>query len=65
LIALNTEAIHVIVNSLQDGDGLPVNGIFEVARTINGQQITIRGAMVNGVLKIGTAFDPSAYPGNS
>jgi len=59
------EAIRVIVNSLQDGDGLPANGVFEVTRTINGQQITIRGAMVNGVPKIGTAFDPSAYPGNS
>jgi hypothetical protein len=59
------EAMRVIVNSLQDGDGLPANGVFEVTRTINGQQITIRGAMLNGVPKIGTAFDPSAYPGNS
>jgi hypothetical protein len=59
------EAMRVIVNSLQDGDGLPAKGTFEVTRTINGQEITIRGAMVNGVPKIGTAFDPSAYPGNS
>jgi Putative T7SS secretion signal domain/Bacterial toxin 35 len=58
------EAMRVIVNSLQDGDGLPANGVFEVTRTINGQQITIRGAMLNGIPKIGTAFDPSAYPGN-
>jgi hypothetical protein len=59
------EAMRVIVNSLQDGDGLPANGKFIVTRTINGQEITIRGAIVNGVPKIGTAFDPSAYPGNS
>jgi hypothetical protein len=59
------EAMRVIVNSLQDGDGLPANGVFELTRTINGQQITIRGAMLNGVPKIGTAFDPSVYPGNS
>lgn len=59
------EAMRVIVNSLQDGDGLPTNGPFEVTRTINGQQITIRGAMVNGIPKLGTAFDPSAFTGNS
>jgi hypothetical protein len=59
------EAMRVIVNSLQGGDGLPANGPFEVTRTINGQEITIRGAIVNGVPKIGTAFDPSAFPGNS
>jgi uncharacterized protein YukE len=57
------EAMRVIVNSLQDGDGLPANGKFIVTRTINGQEITIRGAMVNGVPRIGTAFDPSLYPG--
>jgi hypothetical protein len=57
--------MRVIVNSLQDGDDLPAHGVFEVARTINGQQITIRGAILNGIPKIGTAFDPSAYPGNS
>lgn len=58
------EAMRVIVNSLQDGGGLPANGPFEVTRTINGQNITIRGAMVKGIPKIGTAFDPSAYPGS-
>lgn len=59
------EAMRVIVNSLQDGGGLPERGPFQVTREINGQNITIRGAMVNGIPKIGTAFDPSAYPGNS
>jgi len=59
------EAMRVLVDSLQDGSGLPANGPFEVTRVINGQNIAIRGAMVRGVPKIGTAFDPSAYPGNS
>lgn len=58
------EAMRVLVNSLQDGGGLPAKGPFEVTRAINGQNITIRGAMVKGVPKIGTAFDPSAYPGS-
>jgi hypothetical protein len=59
------EAMRVLVDSLQDGSGLPANGPFDVTRVINGQSITIRGAMVKGVPRIGTAFDPSAYPGNS
>jgi hypothetical protein len=97
------EAMRVLVDSLQDGSGLPANGPFEVTRVwltlnktripldthqgadqggcrgerrlacrfrlklaiINGQSITIRGAMVRGVPRVGTAFDPSAYPGNS
>lgn len=58
------EAMRVLVNSLQDGSGLPAKGPFEVTRTINGQNIIIRGAMVKGVPKIGTAFDPSAFPGS-
>jgi hypothetical protein len=59
------DAMRMLVDSLQDGSGLPANGPFEVTRVINGQNITIRGAMVRGVPKIGTAFDPSAYPRNS
>jgi hypothetical protein len=59
------EAMRVLVDSLQDGSGLPANGPFEVTRVINGQSITVRGAIVRGIPKIGTAFAPSAYPGNS
>jgi RHS repeat-associated protein len=58
-----SEAMREIVNSLSNGTGLPAQGPFEVIRVINGQTITIRGAMVNGIPKIGTAFDPAAFPG--
>lgn len=33
-------------------------GIFEEAVTVAGEQITVRGAVIDGVLKIGTVFKP-------
>lgn len=39
------------------GPVLP-RGTFEVTRTIGGQSVVIRGAVVNGVPRIGTAFIP-------
>ncbi len=59
-----SEAMKMIVDSLGDASDLPQAGKFEVDRTIAGEQVTIRGAMVNGVPRIGTAFIPSAFPGN-
>ncbi len=53
-----SEAMQQIVGSLSDGAGLPESGPFEVTRTIQGEVVTIRGAVVNGVPKIGTAFIP-------
>ena len=53
-----TEAMQQIVGSLSDGVGLPESGPFVVTRTIQGEVVTIRGAVVNGVPKIGTAFIP-------
>jgi hypothetical protein len=53
-----SEAMQQIVGSLSDGVGLPESGPFEVTRTIQGEVVTIRGAVVNGVPKIGTAFIP-------
>ena len=32
------------------------DGIFEVTREIGGEMVTIRGNVINGVVKIGTAF---------
>ncbi|MFC3998398.1 polymorphic toxin-type HINT domain-containing protein [Nocardiopsis sediminis] len=57
-----SEAMRMIVNSLGDAADLPQSGRFEVSRIIEGEQVTIRGAMVNGVPRIGTAFIPSAFP---
>jgi hypothetical protein len=58
-----SEAMREIINSLGDGAGLPGQGPFEVSRVINDQTTTIRGAMVDGVPRIGTAFDLTAFPG--
>ena len=60
-----SEAMKMIVDSLGDADDLPQVGRFEVARTIGGEQVTIRGAMVNGIPRLGTAFIPSAFPGGA
>jgi hypothetical protein len=53
-----SETMQEIVGSLSDGAGLPESDPFEVTRTIQGEEVTIRGAVVNGVPKIGTAFIP-------
>lgn len=36
----------------------PESGTFEVTTEIGGQDVVVRGAVVNGVAKIGTAFTP-------
>lgn len=36
----------------------PASGTFEETIQIGGQQVVVRGAVVNGVVKIGTAFTP-------
>jgi hypothetical protein len=51
-----SNAMRQIVGSLSDGAGLPEAGPFEVTRIIDGAEVTIRGAVVDGVPKIGTAF---------
>ncbi len=45
-----------IVNSLGDGAELPEAGKFVVTRVIDGAVVTIRGAVIDGIPKIGTAF---------
>lgn len=60
-----SEAFRRIVNSLADGDDLPEAGGFVVDRTIDGETVTIRGAMVNGVPRIGTAFIKEKFPGKT
>ncbi|MBX2897714.1 MAG: hypothetical protein KF763_19895 [Cyclobacteriaceae bacterium] len=44
--------------SLGQSGGLPSNGTFEVTTAIYGSQVTIRGAMINSVPRIATAFIP-------
>ena len=53
-----SQAMRQLVNSLADGIGLPEAGRFEVVRVIDGVAVTIRGAVVDGIPKIGTAFVP-------
>jgi len=36
----------------------PAAGVFELTTTIEGQAIVVRGAVVDGVVKIGTPFTP-------
>jgi hypothetical protein len=40
------------------GGPLPKSGPFQITREIGGQNVVIRGAVVDGVPKIGTAFTP-------
>jgi hypothetical protein len=58
-----SQAMKLIVDSLGAGQDLPASGPFVVTRIINGAEVTIRGAMVNGIPKIGTAFIAAAFPG--
>jgi hypothetical protein len=58
-----SQAMKLIVDSLGAGQDLPASGPFAVTRIINGAEVTIRGAMVNGIPKIGTAFIAAAFPG--
>ncbi|MCX2970996.1 MULTISPECIES: polymorphic toxin-type HINT domain-containing protein [Streptomyces] len=57
------QAMRRIVDSLGDVRDLPTAGRFEVGRVIDGENVTIRGAVVNGVPRIGTAFNPDKFPG--
>lgn len=57
------QAMRRIVDSLGDVSDLPTAGRFEVGRVIDGENVTIRGAVVNGVPRIGTAFNPDKFPG--
>lgn len=57
-----SEAMGAIVGSLRPG-GLPATGRFEVQRVVYGETVTIRGAIVNGIPRIGTAFVAGGLPG--
>jgi hypothetical protein len=48
-------AMHAIVRRIQ-GPGLPTRGPFEVERAMDGEIVVIRGAVVNGIPRIGTVF---------
>jgi hypothetical protein len=49
----------VVQQMLNSVKGLtPASGTFEIPVTIGGQSVVVRGAVVNGVTKIGTAFTP-------
>ncbi|MFD8967292.1 Hint domain-containing protein [Streptomyces sp. NPDC059568] len=62
------QALKKIVDSLGDGPmtqkpgGQP--GEFELSRVVEGETVTIRGRMVNGIARISTAFIPAKHPGN-
>lgn len=44
-----------IVRSL-DGADLPCSGLFEVTSQVAGRSVVVRGVVVDGVTRIGTAF---------
>ncbi|MGN7979449.1 hypothetical protein ACTJJ4_17865 [Microbacterium sp. 22195] len=50
-------AMEQIVRSLT-GAELPEKGVLEVSRTVGDQTVIIRGAVVDGMTRIGTAFMP-------
>ncbi|OIK23048.1 hypothetical protein VT52_034915 [Streptomyces malaysiense] len=60
-----SEAFRRILDSLGESDDLPESGGFVVDRTIDGETVTIRGAMVNGIPRIGTAFIQEKFPGKT
>ncbi|MEV6325816.1 hypothetical protein AB0M45_32325 [Nocardia sp. NPDC051787] len=47
-----------IIESVQGVPNGVYNGSNPLVRTINGQTVHIRGAMIDGVFKIGTAYIP-------
>lgn len=49
-------AMEQVVRSI--GGPLPQAGRFEIAQSIGGQTVVIRGAVVDGIPRIGTAFTP-------
>lgn len=51
-------AIKRMYLSISQSGQLPAAGNFEIVTTIYGYSVTIRGAVVNGVTRIGTAFIP-------
>lgn len=58
-----SEALRSILNSLRGATDLPAAGQYEVNREIAGEIVTIRGAVVDGVPRLGTAFIPAKFPG--
>lgn len=49
----------VVQQMLNSVKGLtPTSGTFEISVPIGGQTVVVRGAVVDGVTKIGTAFTP-------
>lgn len=54
-------ALRAILDSLKDADDMPKGGLYEVTRIIEGEKVTIRGAMVKGIPRLGTAFNPDKY----
>lgn len=36
----------------------PSSGVFEIPVTIGGRSVLMRGAVIDGVVKLGTAFAP-------
>jgi hypothetical protein len=57
------EALRAILDSLHGATDLPAAGRYEVNRKIAGETVTIRGAVVNGIPRLGTAFIPGKFPG--
>ena len=58
-----SQALSEIVDSLADGVIEDVEGKFEEDRIIDGVEVTIRGRVLDGIPKIGSAFIRAAFGG--
>jgi hypothetical protein len=58
-----SQALRRIIDSLGEQNDLPGSGRFEVTRNIDGETVVIRGAVVDGVPRLGTAYIPAKFPG--
>ncbi|WP_418958856.1 polymorphic toxin-type HINT domain-containing protein [Streptomyces tritici] len=55
------QALRALLDSLRGATDLPASGKYVVTRVIEGETVTIRGAVVNGVPRLGTAFIPAKF----
>lgn len=53
------QVLREILESLEGATDLPQSGVFEVSRSVPGEDVVIRGAVINGVPRLGTAFVPA------
>ncbi len=56
------QALRLVMDSLHGATDLPPGGFYEVTRVIEGEVVTIRGVVIDGVPRLGTAFIRAKFP---